>query len=485
MYAKMGIFCLIRKRLSMDYKICNYQYGILSLSLNVNPRVILGFTDETNTVTKNDQFTELMNKLVEKANEDKIIIEILDVWMMLGIQNFVILFRTNGKIDTVMSIVESWIDEQKFNKAEAHTIDFSGYCTNKKLQNIEGFIDYIKRKYNKEKNCNGDEIVKILKEITKDSPYKLKKGEYNLKEDHKCWKRIKVTEFSCDMLIPVFLQEEYEENLGTTNEESKSKLLEKISKRYTEIKSQKPTMIMYLRIYRVPLNNGVFTSQRPGNQNGLNSCLATPQNILDTFLSNLPPEMEDQIKAIFFGYGLYDLIIIFETKSYNEIEYIANTIRVKFEIFKKTGKDKYHAVNDSSMLLSCPLGGEKISVESKKYDFLNISIILRIWAGYEKPDLWEKVKKLAEIMEIGEPIKINDELVNPCINSRQGFYDYIIIIQKCRELHKYVDFLTVIESLLPFVQGVITLIRYPYEIGYYEDNYTKDKYDRVKKACPK
>ncbi len=464
-------------------KVHNCQYGILSFSINVSPSVIMGYVDNKGKIKKNDKFLSLLYEIEKKANEYKIIVEILDTWMMMGVQNLLILFRTSGKITTVLSIVENWMKNNKFNTPEAHTIDFSGYCniSDSNIKN-KGFIDYIEEKYNESSNGNGSEIVKKLMEITEDSPYlNPKDNNHEFTCKHGCWKKIQVTEFWCDNVIPVLLNSDYEEptnsqeifenlnedstsqKLGNINRKNTETIRKKIEKKYESSNGQKPLMLMYLRIYRVPLNSGKFPQD---NVNPL-SAFATPQNIID-LLNKLPNDMKEMIKAIFFTYGLYDLIIVFETCCYNKIDNIINAIRVGLEIKKKHNSvGHYHVVGESTTLINFPLGNKYFNLIDDCLNILDLSINLIIWAGYEEPYIWQTLKIIAEIMDLGEKTEIKNGIVEGAfVNSTQGYYDYVIIVHRCKHLDRYIDFITLIDSLLPFVQGSMTTIRYPFEIGH-------------------
>ena len=447
-------------------------FGIISLSLNVDSKFIVGFdAREVGNVQykggvledlfqtfyeecskkickecrkKNKKDCEDYDKCKEKSKKDEnnTYIEIFDVLTLIGVQNFAILFRTNENIDWVISVIEIWNDS------------IMGEEGNVSFLNLQKELRiYIEKEYS---NFNFDDL-----------------------DFEKCpVKNVAVTEYLGDKLIPVYRKGRYLDNsssnvLKISNTLEEFEFEENIKKFFSWFYSKtEPTMLFFMRIYRKAINRA----------NNVNANLATPEYIVTQLKNAFPEAMWNQINGIFFGFGLYDLVISFDTVSYNEIQYISNTIRSNFEFEKNVANDTpYHPISESSTMITFVdklLEGTKSISRFDVHDHLDFSVIAKIWAGYEKSSIWEKIINIGNSLNINCNVceSVNGNPINPLhrISFRQGLYDVIINISNCNDLKRSRDFICILGSLIPFIQSTSTLIKFPSFINRIENKTNKD-----------
>lgn len=229
----------------------------------------------------------------------------------------------------------------------------------------------------------------------------------NIYKNNKIEKRFKIFEYRVDPLIPIYINnEKIESNDGVF-------------------------LIMYIKFALSSVNKMLNEENR---------------NIQDFYT----PFMNEDIAAIFQGFGLFDVIIIAKKRDYNEI---------REEIIKIRNTSVF-PISETYSLFS-----ENISLEDLGYESLNCSMLVKVRAGAESHEIWKGIKEIAlavglDGLCIRKAAHVKPELIScpPYTSFRAGCFDLAIDLrfEKIADLQNFINIL----DCMPFIEDTSTSISY-------------------------
>lgn len=306
----------------LDLKIEKETYGLFLITSNVCDYLVEkdSTTDKRQIdVLKDSLNIEIMEKRGCQDKIHKVIFEHINSWTLLGIHDLAILVKSNSKLDQAITIVG-----ESLNHLKEQTIKCPEFIKDEKTSKIF------------------QKLVNISQED----------------------KKIKIFDFWCEPLIPLYINDSIRENNNC--------------------------IILYYR---------------------LNTTESSYENLLALFKENCKNISDGEVIAIFNGFGIFDLIFFVKFEKYSKIPQIINEIRLGF--------DNY--IYESSSLICAPFDQDKD--EKQPFPF---SIVIKINRCIENRSIWTDIEELAQCIGITRICieKIDKPMT---VTFKQGFFDIVFI----------------------------------------------------------